>query len=180
MIANHFNTEIYENLKEYTNNQGNIPPFIGCLIADKDGKTLLRFEIFEGALYYFLKNNMNDDFEEEFDLDLIPMFISAFERFSETINFKDLSGLNLMGTGLKMHTFFCFEKFTVTFFLNPRVQVKLISNIIKDFLKVLFKDNEMIFNNFYVNCSREDLSRLEFTGNSWLNKINKYLSYLIK
>lgn len=180
MIANHFNAEIHDNLTEISPKKEIIPPFIGCLIADKDGKTLLRFEIFEGALCYFLKNTMDESLEEGFDLDLIPMFISAFERFSETINFKDLSGLNLMGSGLKMHSFFCFEKFTVTFFLNPKVQVKLISNIIKDFLKVLFKDNEPIFNNFYVKCTREDLIRLEFTGNAWLNKINKYLSYIIQ
>ena len=83
-----------------------------------------------------------------------------------------------MGTGLKMHTFFCFEKFTVTFFLNPKVQVKLISNSIKDFLKMLFKENEAIFENFYANCSMEKLTKIECSGNVWLNKMNKYLSYL--
>jgi len=179
MITNHFNTDFSNGLNDIYPNQDNLPPFLGCLIADKDGKTLLRFEIFEGALNYYLKNKMIDNIEDGFDLDLIPMFISAFERFSETINFKDLSGLNLMGTGLKMHTLFCFERFTVTFFLNPKVQVKLISNMVKDFLKILFKENESLFDNFYKNCSMEELSKMEFSGNMWLNKMNKYLSYLI-
>ena len=82
MITNHFNTEIHENLKDFISNQQNLPPFIGCLIADKDGRCLIKLEIFEGALTYYLKNTMNDDVEDGFDLDLIPMFIRAFERFS--------------------------------------------------------------------------------------------------
>jgi hypothetical protein len=32
-----------------------LPPFIGCLIADKDGRTLLKYEIFSGALEFYLK-----------------------------------------------------------------------------------------------------------------------------
>ena len=83
-----------------------------------------------------------------------------------------------MGRKLKMSTFFYFENFTVTFFLNPKVQVKLISNSIKDFLKTLFKENETIFENFYANCSMEKLKELELSGNKWLNKMNRYLSYL--
>ena len=178
MITNNFSTDFHDGFNEIILNENNLPPFLGALIADKDGKTLLRFEIFEGALNYFLKNEMAEDIEDGFDLDLIPMFLSAFERFSETINFKGLSGLNLMGTGLKMHTFFCFEKFTVSFFLNPKVQVNLISNNIKDFLKILFKENESVFEDFYANCSMEKLSKIECSGNAWLNKMNKYLSYL--
>ena len=176
MITNHSNTNYHGGFND--NSTENLPPFLGALIADKDGKTLLRFEIFEGALNYFLKKKMEDEVEDGFDLDFISMFISAFERFSETINFKNLSGLNLMGRKLKMSTFFYFENFTVTFFLNPKVQVKLISNSIKDFLKTLFKENETIFENFYANCSMEKLKELELSGNKWLNKMNRYLSYL--
>ncbi len=178
MITNHLNADFHENPIETIPRQESLPPFLGCLIADKDGRCLLKFEIFEGALNSFLKKNKNEDIEDAFDLDLIPMFISAFERFSETFNFKDLSGLNMMGKDLKMYTFFCFEKFTVIFFLNPKIQVKLISNIVKEFLTVLFRENEAIFSDFYKKCKIEELKRLELSGNNWLNKINKYLSYL--
>jgi hypothetical protein len=31
-----------------------VPPFIGCMISDKDGKTIAIFEVFKGALEYIL------------------------------------------------------------------------------------------------------------------------------
>ncbi|MBN1802540.1 MAG: hypothetical protein JW891_13595 [Candidatus Lokiarchaeota archaeon] len=149
-----------------------IPPFIGCFISDKDGKTLLRFEIFEGALENYLRTNPTDEGEEIFDLELIPMFISAFERFSEQINFLDLSGLDLRGTGLKMYCFFCFEKFTITFFLNPTIYIKHLREKIISFFNEFFENNQDLFENFYKKCNPKEISRLSSIGNKWLNELN--------
>ncbi len=150
----------------------NIPPLIGCFVSDKDGKTILTFEIFEGALESYLKRNNDDNEEESFDLELIPMFISAFERFSEQINFNDLSGLDLRGTGLKMYSFFCFEKFTVTFFLSPSIFIKHLREKIISFFNDLYENNRDLFDNFYKSGTINESSRLCSIGNDWLNELN--------
>ena len=83
-----------------------IPPFVGYFIANKDGLTILTTEVFDGALLKFLKDKNDDTTEEDkFDIALIPMFISALEKFSKEINIQNLSGFSLMGINLKMQIF---------------------------------------------------------------------------
>ena len=66
-----------------------IPPFLGCIIADKFGKTLFSYELFNGSIDYFLKEDReNDKNKQDLDIALIPMFISAFEAFSKEINYN--------------------------------------------------------------------------------------------
>ncbi len=92
-----------------------VPPYLGFLVADKDGKTIINVEVFDGAFDLLLnaeEGAMKTDFE------LIPMFISALEKFSEEINIKDLAGFQLKGTNIEMQTL-SFELYTVTLFINP-------------------------------------------------------------
>jgi len=171
MIANYpENVSSNIPLVEKTTNV-DLPPFIGCLIADKDGKTLLRYEIFSGALEFYLKKPR----EELFDLELITMFLSAFERFSEQLNFENMSGLNLNGNNLKMHSFFCFDKFTITFFVNPRINMNLFEKAMKNHFNCFFEENENLFENFYQRGTTLTVSRLEREGAQWLNALNKNL-----
>jgi len=174
MIANYPETLIYNNTFVEKTKNDDLPPFIGCFIADKDGKMLLKFEIYSGALEFFLKKPN----EELFDLELITMFLSAFERFSEQINFESMSGLNLKGNNLKMHSFFCFDMFTITFFINPRIQVKLFEKAMKNYFTSFFEENKNILENLYTGGSISDISRLEYEGSQWLNKLNKNILVL--
>jgi len=171
MIANYPEIFITNNLEITKKENDDLPQFIGCLIADKDGKTLLKFEIFSGALDFYLKKPN----EASFDLDLIPMFLSAFERFSEQMNFDSMSRLNLEASNLKMHSFFCFEKFTVTFFVNPRINTSVFERTMKTYFYNLFEEHEYLFANFYKRGTTLTVSRLEREGAQWLNTLNKNL-----
>ena len=174
MIANHPEVLISDNIVIEKTKNDDLPPFVGCFIADKDGKMLLKFEIFSGALEFYLKK----PHEEIFELDLIPMFLSAFERFSEQLNFESMSGLNLTSNNLKMHSFFGFNKFTITFFVNPRIDMSLFEKVMKNYFDNLFEENKNIFENFYKRGLMLTISRLESEGSQWLNKLNKNLLVL--
>jgi len=174
MIANYPEIFISDNLAIEKKENDDLPPFIGCFIADKDGKMLLKFEIFSGALEFYLKK----PHEDLFDLELITMFLSAFERFSEQINFESMSGLNLNASNLKMHSFFCFDKFTITFFINPRIDMNLFEKSMKNYFNSFFEKNKLIFENFYKRGSMSTVSRIEREGAQWLNKLNKNLLVL--
>ena len=52
-------------------------------------------ELYDGALDYFIKDPLRNN--DMFNLDLIPMFISALEKFSQEINISDLAGFKLKG-----------------------------------------------------------------------------------
>ena len=175
MIVNHPEILSSNDLNIVESTKDNIPSFIGFFIADKEGKALLSFEIFKNALEFYLKKHVSDESDDNFNLDLIPMSNSTLEIFSEQMNFRELSGLNLLGTGLKMRSFFCFKQFTVTFLMNLRITVKYFEKPIKEFLKKFFKENEDIFQDFYAKCSTEDLTHMQLTGSLWLNKMNKLL-----
>jgi len=174
MIANYPDIFISDNLKTINKENNDLPPFLGCLIADKDGKTLLKFEIFSGALDFYLKKPN----AAPFDLDLIPMFLSAFERFSEQINFESMAGLNLEASNLKMQSFFYFNKFTITFFVNPRTNMNLFERTMKQYFTILFEEQEHLFENFYKRGTALTVSRLEREGAQWLNALNKNLLVL--
>jgi len=125
-----------------------IPPFLGCMIADKFGKTLFIYELFNGSIDYFLKRNReNNKNKQDLDIALIPMFISALEAFSQEINIQELSGFKLKGTNMKVQTIFSFDEYTIIFFLNPKVNLKLVENRIKNYFSYLFEVYKNDFNN---------------------------------
>ena len=116
-----------------------IPSFIGAFIADKDGRTLLSIELFENALEKFIGGIPSNEDAIPVDLDLIPMFISALEKFSLELNIKDLSGFSLKGSNLKMNIF-GYEDFTVTFFMNPDININPVQNKIYNYFKNIFDE----------------------------------------
>ncbi len=78
------------------------------------------------------------------DIELIPMFISALEKFSMEINIKDLSGFNLSGTNLNMQIF-GYDNYTVTFFMNPNINKEVVESQIYIYFFNLFEDNKNLF-----------------------------------
>ncbi len=161
-----------------------IPSFIGCFIADKAGKTLLTFELYDGALKTYINGppDLTIPSEEaefhKFDIELVPMFVSALEKFSQEINLKKLSELKITGINLKMQTF-SYDKYTVTFFINPRINLKPIEKKVRDYFNTLFtkyKDElEISLKTGFV----DNLSHLNELGQEMLKELNKYV-YLVE
>ncbi|TXT67648.1 MAG: hypothetical protein BAJALOKI1v1_30009 [Promethearchaeota archaeon] len=157
-----------------------IPLFIGCFIADKNGKTFLRTEIYNGALESFLREESSDDLESNpFDIELIPMFISALEKFSQEVNIQNLSGFDLKGINLKMKIF-NFDSFTVTFFTRASLNFKSIEYKIKKFFLNIFhkyKKEFISFQNTGHTAKDTDLSQ---KVKQWLLKLNESYTKKIK
>ncbi len=161
--------------------QENTPSFIGCLVADKQGKTLLRFEIFDGAIQYYLNSNNIDDCEEinpDLDLELIPMFVSALEKFSKNINLKDLSGLKLKGTGVKLQIF-PYDKFTITCFINPIIDLKNVKTKFRQYFDSMFENYQQELKLSMETGYMENISHLSDLGREMLKELNKFV-YIIE
>jgi len=163
--------EISENKRNFSKTQ--IPPFLGCTIADKYGKTLFSYELFEGSIDYFLKKDHgSNDTVQDLDINLIPMFISALEAFSQEINIKDLPGLKLEGTNIKLQTIFSFDDYTIIFFLNPNVNMKLVETRIISYLSYLFEVYKSDFTNSFKMSSSNFILHLKLLGKIWLEDLN--------
>jgi hypothetical protein len=155
----------------------NAPAFIGCMISDKDGKTIAIFELFKGALDYFIKKDIKDiEKKNNFDIELIPMFICALEHFSDQICIENLAGIKLKGTNIKMHSIFCFSQFTITIFLNPFIRLKPYENVICDYYSDLFEKYVEEFEDVLKFSSNDFVSQIELKGREWLRELNE--SYL--
>ena len=150
------------------------PAFIGCMISDKDGKTIAIFELFKGALDYFIKKDIKDiEKRNNFDIELIPMFICALERFSDQICIENLAGIKLKGTNIKMHSIFCFSQYTITLFLNPFIHIKPYENVICDYFSDLFDKYLEEFQDVLKFSSNDFVSQIELKGRAWLRELNE-------
>ncbi len=149
-----------------------IPSFIGCFIADKDGKLFLKTELFEGVLKSFLRDEDSEDLEEKpFDIELIPMFISALEKFSQEINIKNLSGFDLKGINLNMKIY-KFNRYTVTLFTRSNVNLRTIEYKIKSFFLEIFENYKDIFIRFQETGSIEHNIEIANRIKEWLSDLN--------
>ncbi|MHA1805305.1 MAG: ADP-ribosylation factor-like protein [Promethearchaeota archaeon] len=156
-----------------------IPPFVGYFIANKDGITILTTEIHDGALKSFLSDdNVFFENKPDFDVDLIPMFISALEKFSKEVNIKDLSGFNLKGSNLKMQIF-SFSEYTITLFTNPNIHLKSVENKIKEFFLNLFEIYAEEFDQFKESHSLENFDEINQHGREWLLKLNETYEHMV-
>ncbi|MFX1443292.1 MAG: hypothetical protein ACFFHV_07765 [Promethearchaeota archaeon] len=148
------------------------PPIIGFFIADKSGTIILTCEIFDGALEHFIKRDIKDEnTKTNFDIELIPPFICALENFSEQICIQNLAELKIKGTNIKIHTVFCFSRYTITFFLNPFFKIKPFEDMICEYFNKLFEEYKNEFENIYQSSSRELISQIELKGRGWLRDI---------
>jgi GTPase SAR1 family protein len=174
-----------------------VPSFIGAFIADKDGRTLLSIELFENALEKFIGSIPSNEDTIPIDLDLIPMFISALEKFSLELNIKDLAGFNLEGSNLKMNIFsyedygfnlegsnlkmniFSYEDYTVTFFMNPDININPVQNKIHNYFKNIFEEYEKDFENALNSGQIDGLFPIIDRGRKWLEDLNKSYEEMI-
>ena len=158
------------------------PPFIGCLISDKDGIRIASFEVYKGALEFNIKRNMKDKSRSEhFDVDLISMYFCALERFSEEINIQNVPCINLKGTNIILHAIFDLDHFTIIFFLNPFVHVKSYENLIRNYFIKLYDEYKKDFDDLKKMSSIDFVDHLETLGMEWIKHLNNlYLEKSIK
>ncbi|MFX0058647.1 MAG: hypothetical protein ACFE85_14585 [Candidatus Hodarchaeota archaeon] len=148
------------------------PPIIGCLISDNDGKSIVSFELYKGALEYFIKRGMNDSRKEEiFDLDLIPMYVCALKRVSEEINIQDLPSIELTGTNIKIQILFT-DEFTIIFFLNPIIKFKIVKKFIENYLLNFFEEFIDDLRDIRKISSFDFIFFLERLGWEWILELN--------
>ena len=150
-----------------------IPPVIGCLISDKDGKAIVSFEVFKGAIQFFMKQKTHSHQEKrQFQIDLIPMYVSAIELLSHELNIQGLPGIDINGANLKLKIIFSFKGFTATLFLNPAVDFGTIEELTKTYLSNLFEEFDLELNNTKHVSSDEFVNFLERVGLCWLIDLN--------
>ena len=165
-------------LSELTEEKKN-PPFLGAFIADKDGRTLLKIELFTNALEKYLVTDVkNNPSAIPVDLDLIPMFVSALEKFSLELNIQDLSGFNLKGSNLGMYIF-SYDKFTVTFFLNPNVNIEFMIDKVNNYFKNLFEEYKNEFDTCLKTGNIDPLFPLIDNGRKWLENLNQTYNQMV-
>ncbi|MBD3215176.1 MAG: hypothetical protein GF311_21395 [Candidatus Lokiarchaeota archaeon] len=156
-----------------------IPAFIGFFISDENGKTFSKAELYDGALKEFLANKDLRDLDDgEFDAELIPMFISALEKFSREINIKNLSGFNLEGINLKMYIF-NYDSFTITLFVHPDINLEVIEYKIKRFFSELFEKYEREFETFLQTGKSSKGTEIKKKSRRWLEKLNERYEQMI-
>lgn len=133
-----------------------IPPVLGFMISDKNGKILILIENEKDIIENFFKRNLEGKIEGDFSIELIPMFFSALEKFSSQFNFKDISKLNFEGMFINIQLF-QFESFNITFFFNPDINLnplkEEISMYFKEFFRIYHKELEIANKNFFINAT---------------------------
>ncbi len=187
-----------------------IPPFIGYFISDENGRSLVTTEIKNGALGYYLKefNNLENIMTKKkkseidrFDVELIPMFISAIIKFAMELNIKNLNGFSLEGENLKLQIFefdlnklgihiedfseienrkITFSKYIVILFLNPSINMKYIKNDINEYFESFLKDNKNNLLEISKGGYIKIVKRLDKIGKKWLHNINRIYDHMIK
>jgi hypothetical protein len=156
----------------------NIPPFVGYFISDKDGKVWYTVELYEGALKKYILANPDVNRAQPLNIDLIPLFITALEKFSSEINIKDLSGFSLMGNNLKMQIY-DMTKYTVTIFMNPNINIKSIEYKLQDYFINLFRKYERTFDKAIQTGMVEQVDQLLSDGKKWLAGLNEEYNHMI-
>ena len=144
-------------------------PFLGFIISDKYGKTMVLSEVSHGTLDSLLVKKFQQD---TLDHELIPLFISALEQFSEEINIKNLSGFTLKGTNVKIQTF-KFEKATFTLFMNSDTNIKSMKSYIQDWFTNFIVQNKKEIEECIVGGDITEISKLDVECNEWLDELNK-------
>jgi hypothetical protein len=168
----------YKTIYDENSNKRNIPPFIGCFLSDKDGRILLKFEVFPGATKYFLKIGMENQLRKEnFDVEIIPMFLSALEGYTDKMNFQNLVDIDLRGSKIGMYVLFL-ERYNITMFSSPNIEI---SNY-RDKIEQYFQNLINCYESELKKCSnnqfekiKDTLIDLEEKGNKWIERLNDQL-----
>jgi len=157
-----------------------VPPFLGFFISDKCGINYVTVELDENTINFFLGKDFKEKVKKhDFDLDLISGFVSALENFSHEINIQDLTGLELKGTNIKLQIF-SFDEYNISFFTNPKVNMKPLENKIREYFNLLFKKYRKQFSKVNQTGNTSILAHLSISEREWLKELNKSYKLRLK
>ena len=74
---------------------------------------------------------------------------------------------------------FGYEDFTVTFFMNPNINIDVVESKIYNYFFNLFEENKKIFNESVQTGSIEKLLPFQGEGREWLEKLNESYKEMI-
>ncbi|MFX1571060.1 MAG: ADP-ribosylation factor-like protein, partial [Promethearchaeota archaeon] len=177
-ILNDFSSNTFDSTEKHpvsidSTREKKVPSIIGAIIANKDGVSLLNIELFNNALNKFIAQAVpKDSTTIPVDLELIPMFISALEKFSLELNIQDLTGFGLKGSNLKMHIF-GYEDYTVTVFMNPNINLNAIKYKINNYFANMFEEHSEEFEVALKTGRIDELLPIKEIGKNWLIELNE-------
>ncbi|MBD3187419.1 hypothetical protein GF325_11360 [Candidatus Bathyarchaeota archaeon] len=141
-ISDYSETKLRELEEKYLNFQVKVkrdaPPILGCIVADKIGRTLIATEAGDDIFNDYLGITYQGE------LDLIAPFVSALEHFSKEIKIIDMGDFKLHGTFISLYVI-GFDNFLVIFFLNPNTNEDGLKKDLHQFISTLINENREIF-----------------------------------
>lgn len=140
----------------------------GIIISDLNGKTLLSIESEPDSL----NNALNVTNNNQFDIELIGMFLNALQKFSQEINVQKLENFRIKGANLKI-TSISRKDLTLTIFTAPEVETE---NIKEDF--------DSLFDSFLTKYESY-IPKFNKTGNvspfiNWIPEAKENMNNIIK
>jgi len=177
-IVGTFSIEALRNFKKKieTTKIKEIPPFLGLMIADKNGRALTVTEVYDGAFKILL--NFKTEEEKKTELELIPMFISALEKFAEEINIQDLPGFNLEGSNLKIQTV-KYDICTFCLFMRSDVNFKTFKVQIIEWFDKMVEIYKSKIEKSILDGNVSYFDNLEAETKKWLEDLNQNYNNLL-
>ncbi len=177
-IVGKFSIDALKNFKNKieTTKIEEIPPFLGLMISDKNGRTIIVTEVYEDAFKILL--NYKNEQEKRNELELIPMFISALEKFAEEINIRDLPGFNLEGSNLKIQTV-RYDLCTFCLFMRTDVNFKTFKIHIIEWFDKMLETYKTKIEQSILNGNVNYFKNLEGETKKWLDDLNQKYNNLL-
>ncbi len=147
-----------------------LPPFIGFIIADLNGRTIHVVESREDIL----KQSLGMD--DAKNIDLIPPFVSALTSFSKEIHIVNMADFKIKGQNAIMYVFE-HDQYDFIMFLNPDTNIDLFKAEIQSFFKKLVKKFASELQDVLNTGNVTHLSRMRIDAEDWLLHLDE--NYLL-
>jgi small GTP-binding protein len=147
-----------------------LPPFIGFIIADLNGRTIHVVECQEDILKQSL------GMEDAKNIDLIPPFVSALTSFSKEIHIVNMADFKIKGQNAIMYVFE-HDQYDFIMFLNPDTNIDLFKAEIQNFFIKLVKKYSVELQAALNTGNVTHLSRMRIDAKDWLLHLDE--NYLL-
>ncbi|MFX0137327.1 MAG: hypothetical protein ACFFDN_27055 [Candidatus Hodarchaeota archaeon] len=152
------------------------PPFIAIFIIEEHGQMMMTAEVEKGIV---LKHIGSAHFnKKDFDVDLIPLFISALLSFSNEINIANLDGFQLKGVNHTMNVL-KMSPFIITYFTNPNINIKPIKSEFLEFINDLIENYEEDFDKVLHTYQVSILNDAKVETINWMRNLNDRYNELL-
>ncbi len=147
-----------------------LPPFIGFIIADLNGRTIHVVESQEDILWQSLGMDGGKN------IDLIPPFVSALTSFSKEIHIVNMADFKIKGQNAIMYVFE-HDQFDFIMFLNPDTNIDLFKAEIQNFFRMLVQKYSVELQSALNTGNVTHLSKMRIDAKNWLLHLDE--NYLL-